>query len=99
MFAMEINCVVCGGSDEDCPHCRGTARVEVRRCPWAILHSSDITAVELCVLFIEKGLLPFPGTLVEQPRVFYDAWRIVAGVSAEAQDREMERARASNSNR
>jgi hypothetical protein len=85
--------VVCSGDNINCAHCSGSGRVPVLRCPWAILEESDTLAVELALLFLEQGVLPEEGALLDQSAVFYDCWRLVSGVRAEVHEREMERVR------
>jgi hypothetical protein len=55
-----------------------------------------MTAVELSLLFLEQGILPEEGTILDQSAVFYDCWRLVAAIRGEITEREMERARERN---
>jgi hypothetical protein len=87
---MEIGCVVCDGKDEACSHCEGYGRVPITRCPWSLVKASDLQAVELSIMFLENGVLPGPGSVLDQSAVFSDCWRIVAKVRAEQQAKAME---------
>jgi len=75
---MDVECVRCQG--DGCERCAGRGHVEIDRCPWSIVSHADRVAVQVCLVFLEYGTLPFAGGLLDQPGAFWDAWHVVARV-------------------
>lgn len=65
-------CPICRGEDDECPDCGGSGRLDVYRCPFALIeprHTEICQAVE----FLEVGILPGAGGWADQPATFVDA--------------------------
>lgn len=68
---------MCNRADEDCKECGGTGKLTFDSCPRSIV-PRDIWEVLTYCDYMEKGMLPHAGGVLEQTRWFIDAAAFVS---------------------
>lgn len=72
-------------AQELCPHCEGSRRLPVHRCPNAVITERHQFVCQAVAQY-ENGMLPYGGLgWAELPATLVDAMTLVAGVVAEIQ--------------
>jgi len=68
---LELLCHVCDG--QGCSECENGFHV-VKQCPTAEIGQKVLNLINL-IIFANKGHLPKPGTILEQPAKFIHSWQ------------------------
>lgn len=86
-------CLWCAGKVATCPHCNGTNRMPIHRCPHALTSRRHFDVLAASVM-VEQGILPDGGGWQDQAATFVAAypicareiasWRAIAAAKARA---------------
>lgn len=64
-------------SDPSCEECNGRGRIEIRRCPNAILRDTNVAELLQFHVQYERGVMPCRGALLDQAATFVRAMEFI----------------------